>query len=109
MSSAIRLTQRALSELLRLLDQRPEHGVRIRLRTRGCSGLSYVLEYVDEPNAEEEKITINDRYFLYVHNKALLFLIGTEMDFQETPTHRGFVFKNPQEKGSCGCGASFHV
>ena len=109
MSSAIRLTPSASKELLRLLDQRSERGVRIRLRTRGCSGLSYVLEYVDDPNAEEEQIPINDRYVLYVHNKALLFLIGTEMDFQETPTRRGFVFKNPQEKGSCGCGASFHV
>ncbi len=109
MSAAIRVTPSALSELLRLLELRPEHGVRIRLRTRGCSGLSYVLEYVDEPNAEEEKIAITDQYFLYVHNKALLFLIGTEMDFQETSTRRGFVFRNPQEKGSCGCGASFHV
>lgn len=109
MSAAIRVTPSASSELLRLLQLRPERGVRIRLRTRGCSGLSYVLEYVDEPNAEEEKIPLTEHYSLYVHNKALLFLIGTEMDFQETPTRRGFVFRNPQEKGSCGCGASFHV
>jgi iron-sulfur cluster assembly protein len=109
MHRAIRLTDEARTELLRLLEQRPEHGVRIRLRTRGCSGLSYVLEYVDVPNEEEEKIPINESYFLYVHTKALLFLVGTEMDFQETPTRRGFVFRNPQEKGQCGCGASFHV
>jgi iron-sulfur cluster assembly protein len=109
MRSAISLTSDATKELLRLLDQRPEHGVRIRLRTRGCSGLSYVLEYVDRPNVEEENIAINDRYFLYVHTKALLFLVGTEMDYQETPTRRGFVFRNPHEKGQCGCGASFHV
>jgi len=109
MSNAIHLTPTAVTELLRLLDQRPEHGVRIRLRTRGCSGLSYILEYVNTPNPEEETMAIDDRYSLYIHNKALLFLVGTEMDFQETATHRGFVFRNPHEKGQCGCGASFHV
>jgi iron-sulfur cluster assembly protein len=109
MHCAISLTDEARRELVHLLAQRPEHGVRIRLRTRGCSGLSYVLEYVDIPNEEEEKIPIDDLRFLYVHTKALLFLVGTEMDFQETPTRRGFVFRNPQEKGQCGCGSSFHV
>jgi iron-sulfur cluster assembly protein len=109
MRSAIGLTPPATQELLRLLDQRTEKGVRIRLRTRGCSGLSYVLEYVDIPNEEEEKVAIDADHSLYVHAKALLFLVGTEMDFQETPTRRGFVFRNPHEKGQCGCGASFHV
>lgn len=109
MPSALRLTPAATTELLRLLETRPEHGVRIRLRTRGCSGLSYVLEYVETPTPSEECIAINGVYSLYVHSKALLFLVGTEMDFQETPTRRGFVFYNPQEKGKCGCGSSFHV
>lgn len=106
---SIRLTQAAMDRVAHLLEQRDACGVRIRLRTRGCSGLSYVMEYVEEPQSTDEAIPLMEGKMLFIHNKALLFLVGTEMDYQETPTRSGFIFRNPNEKGQCGCGASFHV
>ena len=105
----IRLTPAAMERMTHLLAQRNVCGVRIRLRTRGCSGLSYVMEYVEDPQNTDEVIPLSEGKGLFVHNRALLFLVGTEMDYQETPTRSGFVFRNPNEKGQCGCGASFHV
>ena len=105
----IRLTSAALDRVNHLLDERNACGVRIRLRTRGCSGLSYVMEYVEDPQSTDEAIPLAEGKTLFVHNKALLFLVGTEMDYQETPTRSGFIFRNPNEKGQCGCGSSFHV
>jgi iron-sulfur cluster assembly protein len=106
---SIRLTPAAMERVAHLLEQRNVCGVRIRLRTRGCSGLSYVMEYVEEPQGTDEAIPLSEGKTLFIHNKALLFLVGTEMDYQETPTRSGFIFRNPNEKGQCGCGSSFHV
>lgn len=105
----IRLTQSAQIRLELLLSKGNFSGVRVRLRTRGCSGLSYVMEYVDVPSQTDESISLSKDYKLFIHKQALLFLIGTEMDYEETAIRSGFVFKNPNEKGQCGCGSSFHV
>lgn len=107
--SPIDLTQNARSHLLSQLKEKHALGIVLRLRTRGCSGLSYVMDYAYTDTGEHQKIPINDRHFLFIHPKALLFIVGTEMDYQSTPTRSGFVFQNPNEKGRCGCGSSFHV
>lgn len=107
--SAIVLTDRARSRVIEMLTHENALGVRIRLRTRGCSGLSYVMEYVSTPDPGDEVIPLGEGRSLFVQGKALLFLVGTEMDYQESPTRSGFVFKNPHEKGRCGCGTSFHI
>jgi iron-sulfur cluster assembly protein len=106
---SIRVTPQALQHLERLIAQRSSKGVRIRLRTRGCSGLSYVMEYVDALSDKDETLVLSDSVTLCIQSQALLFLTGTEMDYQETPTRSGFIFHNPHEKGRCGCGTSFHV
>ena len=105
----IRLTPQAQDRIHALIQSNNVCGVRVRLRTRGCSGLSYVMEYVDQPVETDTAIPLPSGHFLFVHRQALLFLVGTEMDYQETPTRSGFVFTNPNEKGQCGCGTSFHI
>ncbi len=108
--SVMKVTDAAAERVKALLSKRgkPAVGVRIGVRTAGCSGLSYTLEYADAKNkfdevVEEKGVTI------LIDPKATMFLIGTEMDYVEEKLKSGFVFKNPNEKGRCGCGESFHV
>lgn len=93
-----------------LIDGRgkPTAGIRIGVRTKGCSGLSYTLEFADKQEPMDEVVETAGIKLL-IDPKASLFLIGTEMDYEEEKLKSGFVFKNPNEKGRCGCGESFHV
>lgn len=104
------LTDAAAVQVQRLLESRgrPSAGIRIGMKTKGCSGLSYTLEYADAQN-EFDKVIEEKGVTLFVDPKAVMFIIGTEMDFIEEKTQSGFVFRNPNEKGKCGCGESFHV
>ncbi|WP_032112853.1 HesB/IscA family protein [Candidatus Paracaedibacter symbiosus] len=106
----IQVTEAALLRLRALLDQRGKEsaGIRISIRTKGCSGLSYTLEYADEKTAFDEMVEV-EGITLLIDPKAIMFILGTEMDFVEEKMQSGFVFKNPNEKGRCGCGKSFHV
>jgi iron-sulfur cluster assembly protein len=78
------------------------------INTKGCSGLSYTLEYVDDVDANDEVFEF-DNIKIFVDPKSSLFLIGTQMDYVEGELESGFKFVNPNEKGRCGCGESFHV
>lgn len=93
-----------------LIDGRgkPTAGIRIGVRTKGCSGLSYTLEFADQQEPMDEVVD-SEGVKLLIDPKASLFLIGTVMDYEEEKLKSGFVFKNPNEKGRCGCGESFHV
>ena len=104
------VTPLAAERVKALIDGRgkPTAGVRIGVRTKGCSGLSYTLEFADKQEPMDEVIEA-EGIKLLVDPKASLFLIGTEMDYEEEKLKSGFVFKNPNEKGRCGCGESFHV
>ena len=106
----ITITSKALTQVKRLLDNRGKDskGIRIGVKTKGCSGLSYTIEYVDETEKADEKIIIQD-VNIFIDSKATLFLIGTQMDYIEDELQSGFQFTNPNEKGRCGCGESFHV
>lgn len=110
MKAPITITEAALDRIRGLLQkrQRPALGIRIGLKTKGCSGLSYSIEYADEKSPFDE-VVLKDDVTVFIDPKATVFIIGTEMDFVETPVQSGFVFKNPNEKGRCGCGESFHV
>jgi iron-sulfur cluster assembly protein len=105
-----KMTEAAAAQVNKLLSARdkPAAGVRIGLRTKGCSGLSYTLEYVDQQNSMDETVSEHG-VIVYIDPKAVMFLIGTIMDFEEDELQSGFVFNNPNEKGRCGCGESFHV
>lgn len=104
------VTPLAAERVKALIDGRgkPTAGIRIGVRTKGCSGLSYTLEFADKQEPMDEVIEAAGIKLL-VDPKASLFLIGTEMDYEEEKLKSGFVFKNPNEKGRCGCGESFHV
>ena len=106
----MRITEHAAQKVQELLKnrQKPSVGIRIGIKSRGCSGLSYVLEYADTLNPLDEVIEVHGVTVL-IDPKAVMFLIGTEMGYEETDLQSGFVFKNPNEKGRCGCGESFHV
>jgi iron-sulfur cluster assembly protein len=100
----------AAAERLRRLYASGQQGklLRLALSTKGCSGLSYDMSWVDAAGPGDE--TVCDRgVTVLVDRKATLFLIGTVMDYQEQALASGFTFINPNEKGRCGCGESFHV
>ena len=82
--------------------------LRISVGAKGCSGLSYVMDWVEAAGPGDEVVT-NRGLTVLVDRKASLFLIGTTMDYQVQQLSSGFVFVNPNEKGRCGCGESFHV
>lgn len=104
------ITPAAIARVKQLLEQRgkPSVGIRIGIKTKGCSGLSYTLEYADEPNKLDEVVE-QDGVTILIDPKAVLFILGTEMDYLEEKLESGFIFRNPNEKGRCGCGQSFHV
>ena len=108
--AAMSVTDAAAARVNLLLEQRgrPSYGVRVGVRSAGCSGLSYTLEYADEKGEFDEVVKENGVTIL-IDPKASMFLIGTEMDYVEDKLKSGFVFNNPNEKGRCGCGESFHV
>lgn len=82
--------------------------LRIGVGTKGCSGMSYDMTWVDAPGPGDEVVT-HDGLTVLVDRRASLFLIGTVMDYQVQGLTSGFTFVNPNEKGRCGCGESFHV
>jgi iron-sulfur cluster assembly protein len=83
-------------------------GLRVGINSRGCSGLSYVVEYANERRQFEEVIEY-EGFSVFIDPAASMFLIGSEMDYQEGQFQTGFTFNNPNAKGTCGCGESFHV
>ena len=82
--------------------------LRVSVSTKGCSGMSYVMDWVDAPGPGDEVVTDRGLTVL-VDRRASLFLIGTVMDYEVKNLSSGFTFTNPNEKGRCGCGESFHV
>ncbi|QDP00744.1 iron-sulfur cluster assembly protein IscA [Thalassotalea sp. PS06] len=83
-------------------------GLRLGIKTTGCSGLAYVLEFVDELNADDEVFEVDDVNII-IDSKSLAYLDGTELDFVKEGLNEGFQFTNPNAKGECGCGESFNV
>jgi iron-sulfur cluster assembly protein len=107
----ITLTNNAINQIRKLVLSRKSRplGIKLDIETKGCSGLTYKLEYVDNPLEEDEVVDVDEDIKIFVNPKASLFLIGTQMDYQEGELESGFKFTNPNEKGRCGCGESFHV
>ena len=100
----------AAAERLRRLYETGEQGklLRIGVKTKGCSGMSYDMSWTDAPGPGDEVVTAQGVTVL-VDRRASLFLIGTVMDYETKALTSGFTFTNPNEKGRCGCGESFHV
>lgn len=105
----IKLTSRAAEHVREFLHNRGKgEGIRVGIRTAGCSGLAYVLEFVDEPDGNDTHFESHD-VSIFVDPKSLVYLDGLEMDYVSEGLNEGFKFSNPNQKGECGCGESFTV
>jgi iron-sulfur cluster assembly protein len=106
---ALSMTPAAARQVRKSIEKRGKgQGIRIGVKTSGCSGLSYVMEFVDEPQAEDLVFAQED-VRIFVDPKSMLYLDGTELDFTREGLNEGFRFNNPNVKDSCGCGESFTV
>jgi len=106
---AISLTETAANRVNTFLEQRGKGvGLRLGVKTHGCSGMAYVMEFADEI---DEHDTVFDEHGvkLIVDPKSLVYLDGTQMDYTKEGLNEGFKFTNPNESGACGCGESFTV
>ncbi len=107
---AMTLTDAAAERVRAIIAKadKPVVGLRIGVKARGCSGMSYFVEYAEEKRKFEE--VVEDKGVTVLLDPAsTMFLIGTEMDWVEDKFNSGFVFRNPNEKARCGCGESFTV
>jgi len=106
---AITLTEKAAAHVTRNLEKRGKGcGLRLGVRTTGCSGLAYVLEFVDDID-EHDQVFEQFGVKVFVDPKSLVYLEGLEMDYVKNGLNEGFEFNNPNKKGECGCGESFTV
>ncbi|KQQ14052.1 Fe-S cluster assembly scaffold SufA [Methylobacterium sp. Leaf123] len=106
----ITLTDRAADRLKAIMAdaETPIAGLRVGVKNGGCAGMSYTMEYAEERKVGED--VIEDRgVTVFIDPKAVLFLLGTEMDFQTTKLSSQFVFNNPNQTSACGCGESVAI
>jgi iron-sulfur cluster assembly protein len=105
----ITLSPLAAEKVKSQLERRGKgQGIRVGVKTAGCSGLTYVLEYVDNPNSTDDVWETNG-VKVYTDPKHLVYLLGLNMDWTKQGLNEGFEFNNPNEKARCGCGESFKV
>jgi iron-sulfur cluster assembly protein len=105
----VAVTEAAARKILQTL-QRRGHGTGIRLgvKTTGCSGLAYVLEFVDSPRPEDQHVEC-DGCQIFIDPKSCVYMQGMTIDFVRNGLNEGFEFRNPNERDRCGCGESFRV
>jgi iron-sulfur cluster assembly protein len=105
----ISLTELAAEKVKTQLERRGKGlGIRVAVKTTGCSGLSYVMEYVDVPLPEDMSF-VSRNVHVFVDPKSLVYVDGVEMDWVRNGLNEGFDFVNPNERDRCGCGESFRV
>ncbi|MEO0444008.1 MAG: iron-sulfur cluster assembly protein IscA [Pseudomonadota bacterium] len=106
---AVSMTEAAKQHIAKQLADRGKGvGIRVGIKTAGCSGLSYVLEFVDELSDQDE-VFDQGGFSIIVDPKSLVYIDGTQLDFVKEGLNEGFEFNNPNMKNECGCGESFHV
>jgi iron-sulfur cluster assembly protein len=105
------MTDAAANRIRDIVDARPDDeakGVRVGIKKGGCAGMEYTVDLVSEPDAKDDHIEHNGAH-LWIDPAAMLYLLGTEMDFEVTKLRTGFVFNNPNESSACGCGESVEL
>ena len=110
MKQAITLTDNAASRIKDIMskDENKSLGVRVGVKSGGCAGMSYIMEYAKEINPTDE--IIEDKGVkVFIDPSAIMYLLGTEMDYKQEQFSSTFVFKNPNETERCGCGESFKI
>ena len=110
MKQAMTLSDNAASRIKEIMskDEKKSLGVRIGVKSGGCAGMSYIMEYAKEINPNDE--VIEDKGVkVFIDPGAIMYLLGTEMDYKKEQFSSSFIFKNPNETERCGCGESFKV
>jgi iron-sulfur cluster assembly protein len=106
---AVTMTERAAQHVAGFLEKRGKGvGLRLGVRTTGCSGMAYKLEYADAVQPEDQSFECHGVKIL-IDPKSLAYIDGTELDFVREGLNEGFRFNNPNEKNRCGCGESFNI
>ena len=109
MSQVIKLSDKAADRIKSILsNDKTSLGVRIGVKSGGCAGMSYVMEYSKDVNPNDELIE-DKGVKVYIDSAAVMYLLGTEMDYKKEDFSSSFVFNNPNETERCGCGESFKV
>lgn len=105
----VTITETAIKKVQQVMTKRGKGlGIRLGVKTTGCSGLAYVLEYVD--NAQDSDICVDcNGCTLFIDPKSCAYLQGMEVDYKREGLNEGFKFNNPNERDKCGCGESFRV
>jgi iron-sulfur cluster assembly protein len=105
----ITLTEAARERVGEIMSSKPDaKGIRIGVKNGGCAGMEYTIDLVEEVIPGEDKVTVPEGT-VYVAPQAVLFLLGTQLDFEVTKLRTGFVFNNPNQSSSCGCGESVEL
>ena len=110
MKQVITLSDSAANRIKQImsLDTNKSIGVRVGVKSGGCAGMSYIMEYAKEVNPNDE--IIEDKGVkVFVDPSAIIYLLGTEMDYKKEEFSSNFIFKNPNETERCGCGESFKI
>ena len=110
MSQIIKLSDNAANRIKQIMSSKETDsiGVRVAVKSGGCAGMSYVMEYAKEMNTSDE--VIEDKGVkVFIDSAAIMYLLGTEMDYKKDQFSSSFVFNNPNETERCGCGESFKV
>ncbi len=106
---AISMTEAAINHVARYLEKRGQGvGIRVGVRTSGCSGMAYVLEFIDAIEADDQVFEFGP-VKVVIDPKSMVYLDGTELDFVREGLNEGFKFNNPNVRSECGCGESFNV
>lgn len=107
--NVISLSENAQKQVLKAIQSRGKGlGIRVGVRTSGCSGMAYTMEYLDERHPEDIVVEYDD-VILSTDPKSLVYIDGTVIEFEKEGLNEGFVFKNPNVTAECGCGESFNV
>lgn len=102
---AVTLTEAAAERVKALMARSGKGFLRVGVKNAGCAGMEYVMDYVEAPEPLDERVE-DKGVEIVIESKALLFLLGSEIDYEVTPLHARFVFRNPNETDACGCGES---
>lgn len=110
--SYLAVTPSAIERIKALIleEKEPPIGIRLSLKPKGCSGMKYSIEFATPQNISKyDDLTIKDGIKIFIDPKISMWVVGTEMHYEDDKISSGFIFKNPNEKGRCGCGESFYV
>ena len=110
MKQIITLSDKAAERIKQIMSAAKDGsiGVRVGVKSGGCAGMSYIMEYINKPNPNDE--IIEDKGVkVFIDSAAVMYLLGTEMDYKKEDFSSYFVFKNPNETERCGCGESFKI